>query len=359
MTMEQPMKMERTGNPKAKPALTDMQLGFGQYFSDHMFLMDYTDGQGWHDPRIVPYAPLTLDPASMVFHYGQAVFEGMKAYRTADGEAQLFLPERNAERLNRSLERLSMPALAPGQLLKAVRTLVRVDQDWIPPQEGTSLYIRPFVIATEAAFGVRPSSRYLFTIVLSPVGAYFQEGLQPVDILAEAQDVRAVRGGTGSAKTAANYAGGLRAQVEARAAGCSQVLWLDALERKYIEEVGSMNVFFRIAGHVYTPALTGSILEGVTRGAVMELLEDWDIPCIARPISLEEVLEAAEAGTLEEAFGTGTAAVISPIGGIRWKDRFIPINGRQVGDLSLKLYDTMTGIQRGLIRDVYGWTVRI
>ncbi|MEK8128136.1 branched-chain amino acid aminotransferase [Paenibacillus filicis] len=349
------VRIERTESPKTKP--NPEKLGFGQYFTDHMLLMDYSAEQGWHDPRIVPYAPLTLDPAAMVFHYGQAVFEGLKAYRTAEGGAQLFLPERNAKRLNRSLERMSMPKLEPGVLTEAIQALVGVDQDWIPEAEGTSLYIRPFIIATEAMLGVRASSSYLLAIVMSPVGAYFDGGLKPVDILVEPHDVRAVRGGTGAAKTAANYAGGLKAQAAAKEAGCAQVLWLDALERKYVEEVGSMNVFFRIDGQVYTPVLNGSILEGVTRGAVIELLEDWDVMFTARPLSIQELVQAAANGTLEEAFGTGTAAVISPIGGIRWNGQLYPINGGQVGELSQKLYDTITGIQRGMVRDVYGWTV--
>ncbi|WP_159881751.1 branched-chain amino acid aminotransferase [Paenibacillus puerhi] len=351
------VRIELTGTPGNKPDAK--KLGFGQIFTDHMFLMDYTAGQGWHDPRIVPYAPLTLDPASMVFHYGQAVFEGMKAYRREDGQVQLFLPGRNAERLRRSLERMSMPLLDNDVFIEAVKALVRVDEEWIPGEEGTSLYIRPFVIATEASFGVRPSSRYLFAIVLSPVGAYFEEGLKPVDIQVEAHDVRAVRGGTGSIKAAANYAGSLKAQAAARESGCSQVLWLDALERKYVEEVGSMNVFFRIGEQVYTPALNGSILEGVTRGAVLELLEDWDVPCTARQLPIDELIQAASDGTLTEAFGTGTAAVISPIGGIRWNGQLYKINGGQVGELSGKFYDTITGIQRGIVRDVYGWTDRV
>ncbi|SDC64266.1 branched-chain amino acid aminotransferase [Paenibacillus sp. UNCCL117] len=351
------VRIERTDSPKPKPVAS--KLGFGQVFTDHMFLMDYEAGQGWHDPRVVPYAPLALDPASMVFHYGQAVFEGMKAYKGGEGQTLLFLPERNAERMRRSLERMSMPLLDADVFIGAVKALVQVDEDWIPSEEGTSLYIRPFVIATEASFGVRPSSRYMFAIVLSPVGAYFEEGLKPVDIQAEAHDVRAVRGGTGSVKAAANYAGSLKAQAAAKEAGCQQVLWLDALERKYVEEVGSMNVFFRINGEVHTPILNGSILEGVTRGAVLELLEDWDIPCTARQISIDELVRAASDGTLEEAFGTGTAAVISPIGGIRWKGQLYPVGGGQVGELSQKLYDTITGIQRGMVRDVYGWTVNV
>ncbi|MFD1179062.1 branched-chain amino acid aminotransferase [Paenibacillus puldeungensis] len=350
--MEQ-LQMTRSTQLKTKPA-TD-QLGFGRHFTDHMLLMDYSKGQGWHAPRIVPYGPLTLDPSAMVFHYGQEVFEGMKAYRTPQGEVVLFRPDMNLKRLNHSCERLSIPQVDEKALLDAIRQLIVLEKDWIPEGEGNSLYIRPFIIATEPGLGVRAAHDYLLLVILSPVGAYYSEGIHPVRIYVEDQYVRAVRGGTGEAKTSGNYASGIKAQEVAEGLGFSQVLWLDGVEHKYIEEVGSMNVFFKVNGEVITPALNGSILAGITRDSVIHMLKSWGVKVTERRISVEELYTAWQEGKLEEAFGTGTAAVISPIGFMKWEGHEMEINGGETGDYAKKLYDQLTGIQRGELDDPFSW----
>lgn len=335
------------------------QLEFGRVFTDHMFVADYCEGQGWTDHRIIPYAPLELDPAATVFHYGQTIFEGLKAYVGKEGQVLLFRPEENMRRMNKSSERLCMPAFNEEIAIEALEKLISIDKDWIPVTEGTSLYIRPFMVATEPYLGVSPSKKYKFIIILSPVGSYYKEGIHPVKILVENEYVRAVAGGTGTAKTAGNYASGLRAQEIASKKGYSQVLWLDGVERKYIEEVGSMNVFFKINGEVITPILNGSILEGITRKSILQLLRHWDIPVVERKISMEELRSAHQAGTLEEAFGTGTAAVVSPIGELNWGDDIMVVNNNQTGELSKKLYETLTGIQTGKVEDSFGWVVEV
>ncbi|CEH29904.1 branched-chain amino acid aminotransferase [Aneurinibacillus migulanus] len=340
---------------KAKPNVNE--LAFGTCFTDHMFMMDYTPETGWHHPRIVPYAPISLDPAAVVFHYGQAVFEGMKAYRTKEDKILLFRPEKNMERLNLSNERLSIPPVNETFLVEAIKKLVSIEKEWVPADEGTSLYIRPFIIATEPYLGVRPARTYTFIVILSPVGAYYAEGINPVSIYVENNYVRAVKGGTGHTKTSGNYAASFKAQEEAQKHGCAQVLWLDGVEKAYIEEVGSMNVFFKVNGEVWTPALNGSILAGVTRDSVIQLLKEWNIPVKEKRISIEELYAAYTDGTLEEAFGTGTAAVISPIGSLKWNDKNLVINGGESGSLSMKIYDTICGIQTGEKEDPFGWTV--
>ncbi|MFP3389438.1 branched-chain amino acid aminotransferase [Brevibacillus sp. SIMBA_040] len=355
--MECQLSIALAEQKKEKPA-TD-KLGFGVHFTDHMFTMDYTEGKGWHDPQIVPYSPLSLDPAAMVFHYGQAVFEGLKAYRNKEGKVWLFRPDQNFKRMNRSLERLSMPLVDEEFMVDALKKLVATDKDWIPTESGMSLYIRPFVIATEPCFGVRASHTYKLIILLSPVGAYYAGGMNPVKIYVENNYVRAVRGGTGNAKVAGNYAGCLKAQVEAKEKGYEQVLWLDGVENKYIEEVGSMNVFFKVKGEVWTPALNGSILEGITRDSTIALLKDWGVPVIEKRISIEDLYTAYTNGELEEAFGTGTAAVISPIGDLNWNGHQMIINGEKTGELTTKLYETMTGIQYGEKEDKFGWSVPV
>ncbi|QTD42107.1 branched-chain amino acid aminotransferase [Sporosarcina sp. Te-1] len=351
------LTIELTKHPKEKPAAD--QLAFGTVFTDHLFTMDYTAGKGWHDAKIKPYEPISLDPAAIVFHYGQTVFEGLKAYVTDDQEVVLFRPEENMKRLNRSNDRLCMPQIDEEFALYALKELIRVDKDWIPNKEGTSLYIRPFIFATQPYLGVAPSATYTFMIILSPVGAYYKEGMNPVKIAVESEFVRAVAGGTGSAKTAGNYAGAMKAQEIAEANGYSQVLWLDGKERHYIEEVGAMNVFFKINGEIVTPSLNGSILEGVTRKSVIELLRHWDIPVSERKISMEELHAASQAGTLEEAFGSGTAAVISPIGELFWKGEKMTIHNGEIGPLSKRIYDTITGIQTGKLEDPFGWRVNV
>lgn len=350
--------MERTASPKQKPGPHD-KLGFGNIFTDHMFIMNYDEGEGWHDPRIVPYAPLSLDPAAMCLHYGQEVFEGMKAYRTPEGKVVLFRPDRNMARLNLSNERLCIPAIDEALGVEAVKKLVEVDQDWIPQGEGTALYIRPFIIAVDPHVGVHPAHHLLFLIILSPVGAYYPEGINPVKIYVERQYVRAVRGGMGFTKTAGNYAASLKAQDEAEKQGYTQVLWLDGVERKYIEEVGTMNVFFKIGGEIITPALQGSILGGITRMSCIELLRSWGYTVIERRLALSEVMEAAASGTLEEAFGTGTAAVISPIGELKVDDQKIIIHDNRIGEVAQRLYDHLTGIQNGREPDPFGWVVPV
>ena len=306
------IKIQRATTLKPKPDFKT--LGFGKVFSDHMFLMTYTAGQGWHDPRIVPYGPFTLEPSAMVFHYAQEVFEGLKAYRTADGRIQLFRPIDNARRLNDSCERLCIPAIDENLFVEAVKTLVAVDREWVPDQPGTSLYIRPFIIATDASLGVHASHTYLFCIITGPVGAYYAEGINPVRIYVEDDDVRAVKGGTGYTKCGGNYAASIRAGERAEKQGYAQVLWLDGVHRKYIEEVGSMNVMFKVGGKIITPQLTGSVLPGITRRSCLELLRDWGYAVEERLITARELFDAADSGKLEEAWGTGTAAVISPIG---------------------------------------------
>ncbi|MFJ8265442.1 branched-chain amino acid aminotransferase [Peribacillus asahii] len=354
---EQELAITLSTTKKEKPQAD--QLQFGKNFTDHMFIMDYMQGKGWHDPRIVPYQPLTLEPSAMIFHYGQSVFEGLKAYLTEEEEVLLFRPEKNFERLNRSNERLCIPEIDVEFALKALKELIRVDRDWIPQEEGTSLYIRPFIIATEPYLGVSPSDRYKFIIIMSPVGSYYKEGIKPVKIAVETDFARTVRGGTGEAKTGGNYASSLKAQEISEKSGYSQVLWLDGVEKKYIEEVGSMNVFFKINGEVVTPALNGSILQGITRASIIELLQYWNVPVTERRISMQEVYDAYKAGQLEEAFGTGTAAVISPIGEFYWKEEQMIINNGETGELSQKLYNTLTGIQNGKVADPLNWITKL
>ncbi len=352
------IKITRTTTPKEKPQ-DESKLGFGRVMTDHMFLMNYDEGQGWHDARVVPYAPLQMDPSCMVLHYAQEVFEGLKAYRWADGSVHLFRPIENARRLQNSNERMCIPMIDENDFVEAVKTVVKVDEDWVPHQEGTSLYIRPFVFATDCHLGVHASKSYLFCIILSPSGSYYPNGIDPVNIYVENNDVRAVRGGTGFTKCGGNYAASVRAGAEAEKAGYAQVLWLDGVERKYIEEVGAMNVMFKVDGKVITPALTGSILPGITRKSCLELIRSWGIPVEERLITAQELFDAAENGKLEEAWGTGTAAVISPIGEMGWKDRKVIVNGGKIGALSQKLYDTLTGIQWGKIADPHGWIVNL
>lgn len=351
------IKITRTLTPKAKP--DPEKLSFGRDFTDHMFLMNYDRGRGWHDPRVVPFANLTLSPACAVFHYAQEMFEGLKAYKAADGGTLLFRPQKNVERMNNTNERLCIPKVDPALALEAIKTLVGVDESWVPEGEGKSLYIRPFIIATDPVLGVHPSASYLFCIILSPVGAYYAEGINPVKIFVEDEYVRAVKGGMGFAKTGGNYAASLRAQEKAEEIGYTQVLWLDGIHHKYIDEVGAMNVFFVIDGELVTPALEGSILPGVTRDSVIHLAKSFGVKVAERRIAIDEVFDAARSGVLDEAFGSGTAAVISPIGELNKDGDKIVINGGKIGALSQKLYDTLTGIQWGKTPDPFGWSVRI
>jgi branched-chain amino acid aminotransferase len=343
-----------TTNYREKPQGPD--IPFGVITTDHMFLMNYDPEHGWHDGRIVPNAPFQIDPACMVLHYAQEVFEGMKAYRDAEGKIRLFRPEENFKRMNSSCDRLSIPPVDVDYCVEAVRQLVTLEKDWVPSAPNTSLYIRPFIFATDNHVGVHASHTYQFCILLSPVGPYYATGLAPVSIMIEEDDVRAVRGGTGFTKCGGNYAASLRAGERAESKGFSQVLWLDGVERKYIEEVGSMNVLFKIAGKIVTPALSGSILPGITRKSCLQLLRDKGYEVEERRISVDELVAAAKDGTLEEAFGSGTAAVVSPIGTLSYKDESFTISGGGIGPVTQELYDTLTGIQWGRTEDPYGWS---
>lgn len=353
------MEIRITRNVAPAPKPSAEALGFGQIFTDHMFLMEYDAPQGWHDARIVPYAPLALPPAAAVFHYGAEVFEGLKAYRTEDGRVQLFRPADNIRRMQDSAERLGLPQFDADDALRALLTLVDLERDWVPAANGTSLYLRPFLIAVDPCLGIHTIEHALFCIIASPSGSYYKEGVNPVRIMIETSDVRAVRGGTGYAKCGGNYAAANRAGARAEQLGYSQVLWLDGVERRYIEEVGSMNVMFCIDGTVVTPALTGSVLPGITRRSCIELLRDWGVPVEERLLPVDELMDAAHAGKLDEAFGCGTAAVISPIGELRYGDVCLTLSDGKIGPLAQRLYDELTDIQYGRRKDPHGWIVPV
>ncbi|MGB9712203.1 MAG: branched-chain amino acid aminotransferase [Dissulfurimicrobium sp.] len=330
-------------------------LKFGVYFTDHMFLMDYEEELSWHNPRVVPYGNFSMDPASVCFHYGQEIFEGLKAYRCSDGKIRLFRPRDNVKRLNRSAWRMCMPQVDEDLAVTAIKQLVKIDERWVPSARGTSLYIRPFMIATEAFLGVRPSKKYLFAVILSPVGAYYSEGFNPVKIFVTDKYARAVRGGVGESKNAGNYAASLMASEEAKKLGFTQVLWLDAVERRYVEEVGTMNIFFLFEDVLATPALSGSILPGITRDSVIRIAKTQGLKVEERAIPIDEVIEKAKDGRLKECFGTGTAAVISPVGSLFYKGESYRINGGNTGPYAQALFDEITGIQYGELEDRYGW----
>ena len=352
------IRFEKNPSLKAKPA-DESQLGFGQIFTDYMALIDWNSEKGWYDPRIVPFANFSMHPACTALHYGSEIFEGLKAYRTAEGKIQLFRPEENARHMINSAERLCLPQLPEEDFLQLLSELVKVEADWVPHSEGTSLYLRPFLIGNDETLGVHAVHNALFAIICSPVGSYYKEGINPVGIMIEDTDVRAVRGGTGYAKCGGNYAASNRAGEKAEQKGYSQVLWLDGVERKYIEEVGAMNVMFKISGEVITPALTGSILPGVTRKSCLELLKSKGYKVSERLLSVDELEKAMDEGTLEEAWGCGTAAVVSPIGRLAYKDKVFVVNGGEIGEITQMLYDTLTGIQWGKIADPFGWIVPV
>ena len=352
------IRIEKTTSPKAKPDMS--KVSFGTTFTDHMFLMDYSDAEGWHDPRIVPYAPLPIEPSAAVLNYAMNVFEGLKAYRTAENRIQLFRPDCNIERMNHSAECLSLPRLDPDDALQAIKTLVELDKDWVPSGEGESLYIRPILMSVEPDVSLHCTERCLFVVILSPVGCYYKTGLKPVSIAIETEDARTVRGGTGYAKCGGNYAAAQRAGMRAEAKGISQVLWLDGASTQYIEEVGSMNVMFKIHGEVVTPTLeTGTVLPGVTRRSILQLLRDEDQKATERLFSVDEFVKAVEAGAIEEAWGCGTAAVVSPIGKLIYNDKEYVIGDGSIGALTQKLYDELTGIQWGRVADPLGWIVPV
>ena len=351
------IRVEKSEHLKVKP--DESKLGFGKHFTDYMFVMDYDKGQGWHDARIVPFGPISMNPASMVLHYAQETFEGLKAYRAPDDRILLFRPEMNAKRMRNSNKRLCMAELPEEMFVEAVEAIVNHEKDWIPHLEGTSLYIRPFIFATEVAVGVHPAISYKFIIILSPVGNYYPEGVNPVKIYVEDEYVRATKGGTGFTKCGGNYASSIAAQEKAARLGYTQVLWLDGVERKYVEEVGTMNVMFKINNEIYTAPIDGTVLPGVTRDSCIILLKEWGYKVHEDHFTIDFLMTAAREGKLEEAFGTGTAAVISPVGQLYYKGEEVIINDFKTGDLTQKLYDTLTGIQWGRLEDKYGWVRHI
>ncbi len=351
------IKIIKTDCPSPKPDSSTLE--FGKTFTDHMFIMDYSSDLGWHDARIVPFANISLHPASTVLHYGSEIFEGLKAYRRADGKVQLFRPIENIRRMNNSAERLCLPQIPEEDALYILDTFVGLEQDWTPSAEGTSLYLRPFMFGNDESLGVHAVHNATFMIIASPVGSYYKEGINPVKIMIESEDVRAVRGGTGYAKCGGNYAASNRAGEKAEKKGYSQVLWLDGVERKYIEEVGAMNVMFKIDGKIVTPKLTGSILPGITRKSCIEVLKNEGYTVEERLLSVDELFSALESGRLEEAWGCGTAAVVSPIGELMLNDKKYVINNGEIGKVTHHLYDTLTGIQWGRLEDTFGWTYPI
>jgi len=351
------IKFEKRNDLKTKPDQT--ALGFGKYMADYMFVCDWDREIGWHDARIVPEGPIEIDPACMVLHYAQETFEGLKAYRTDDGKIQLFRPEMNAARMIRSNERLCMPGFPVEDFVEAVKAVVKANIDWVPSEPNTSLYIRPFMFATENALGVHMAKAYKFMILCSPVGAYYASGLDPVKIYVEDELVRAVAGGTGFTKCGGNYAGSIAGQVKAEKLGYEQVLWLDGNERKYVEEVGSMNIMFKIDDEIWTAPIEGTVLPGVTRDSMLHILRDWGYTVREERLAIDDLMKAGKEGRLKEVFGTGTAAVISPVGELRYKDDVVVINDMKTGELTQKLYDTLTGIQWGKLEDKYNWTVEV
>ncbi|MDD4839970.1 MAG: branched-chain amino acid aminotransferase [Clostridia bacterium] len=352
------MKITKATELKQKPDFT--KLSFGKIFTDHMITMEYDESKGgWAEPEIVPYGRFDINPASCVLHYGQGIFEGLKAYKNAEGRITMFRPTDNFKRMNKSATRLCMPTFDIDVVVDALKQLVLLEQDWIPTAVGTSLYIRPFMIGNEDFLGVHPSKKYIFSIILSPVGSYYSGGLTPTKIMIEDQLTRASNGGTGEAKCSGNYAASLLGAEKAKKLGYDQVLWLDAAEKKYVEEVGAMNIFFVIDGTVVTPMLDGSILAGITRNSALQILRKNGYKVEERHVSVKEILEAGKNGKLEEAFGTGTAAVISPVGVIAYKGKEVVINENKMGKITEYLYDQITGIQTERYNDEFGWVVGV
>lgn len=351
--MTSPIQVTLSTEPKARPA--ESTLGFGKHFTDHMLVIDWTVGKGWHDARVVPYGPLSLDPAAAVLHYGQAMFEGMKGFRGRDGKVRLFRVDNHCRRMASGAPRLCMPPPDPELMRAGIEALVRADESWVPSSPGTALYIRPTLIASEPFLGVRPAERYTFFTITSPVGAYYAEGMKPVKIFVERSYVRAASGGLGAIKAGANYAASLLAGETARKAGFAQVLWLDAKEHRYLEEVGTMNLMLKIRGELVTPPLAGTILGGITRDCVLTLAKQWGLPHAERPIAIDEVVAAHRSGDLEEVFGCGTAAVISPVGELALGDERLVINDGVIGETARRLYEEITAIQYGTKPDTHGW----
>ena len=357
---EKTMQLTTVTLAEKKPKIADENdLVFGKQFTDRMFVMEYDAGKGWHSPVIKPYGPFSMDPAAMVLHYSQEIFEGLKAFRREDGSIALFRPEQNIKRFNKSAQRMCMPEVDEDFFLTALKELIRLESDWVPHSEGTSLYIRPTMIATEAMLGVRPADKYLCYIILSPVGAYYKGGIAPVKIWISDHHIRAAEGGTGEAKTGGNYAASLLAAGMATEQGYDQVLWLDAKEKKYVEEVGSMNMIFLKDGKLVTSPLKGTVLDGITRKSVLTLARDMGYEIEERALSVDEVLDGVDSGAITEAFGVGTAVVVSPVGEFCFKGRKVTLGDGKTGELTQKLYDTLTGIQYGRIEDKYSWVTEV
>ena len=351
------LTIEKTKEPKEMPA--ESELGFGKFFTDHRLIVEWEASKGWYDAKIVPFGRISLHPASTVLHYGAEIFEGLKAYRREDGGIQLFRPMENVKRMNRSAERMSLPTMDEEEMLSLIEAFVKLEERFVPKSFGTSLYLRPFLFGNDECLGVHAVHRATFMLIASPSGSYYKEGINPVGIMIESEDVRTVRGGTGYAKCGGNYAASTRAGERAAQKGYSQVLWLDGVERKYIEEVGAMNVMFKIGGKIVTPKLTGSILPGITRKSCIEVLQKEGYEVEERLFSLEELVASLEAGTLEEAWGTGTAAVVSPIGKLAIGDKEYVVGGGKIGQITKQLYDTLTGIQWGKRPDPFGWVYKL
>ena len=357
MLQDLDISLEKASKLKEKPDVDN--LGFGQHFTDHMFLMEWNRENGWHNAAIKPYQKFQMDPASTVLHYGQAIFEGLKAYKRKDGQIFLFRPKDNLDRMDNGAVRMSMPRIPVGEVLRALKALVYLDRDWIPEGEGATLYLRPTMIGVDPYLGLKPAGNYLFYIIMSPVGAYYAEGFNPTKIYVSSDYVRSVKGGVGYVKTAGNYAASMYATEEAHKAGYTQVLWLDACERKYIEEVGTSNIFFMLGDKLVTPPLGGSILGGITRDSVMKLAASWGIEVEERPISIGEVIKASQDGSLKEAFASGTAAVISPVGELFYNDTAYTINNGETGSLSVRLFEDLQAIQNGSKEDSFDWAIKV
>lgn len=353
------MQIKITKTDKPSDLVAEDKLGFGKVFTDHMFLMDYSVEKGWHDARIVPFGKISLHPASTVLHYGAEIFEGLKAYRREDGGVQLFRPMENIRRMNNSAERMSLPLLDEKDALEILTAFVKLEERFVPKSFGTSLYLRPFMFGNDEALGVHAVHNATFMLIASPSGSYYKEGINPVKIMIESEDVRTVRGGTGYAKCGGNYAASTRAGERAAQKGYSQVLWLDGVERKYVEEVGAMNVMFKIGDEIVTPMLTGSILPGITRKSCIEVLKKKGYKVTERLLSVDELVDALEKGTLKEAWGCGTAAVVSPIGQLAYGDKEYVVGGGKIGEVTQELYDTLTGIQWGKKPDEFGWVYKL
>ncbi|TQS44232.1 branched-chain amino acid aminotransferase [Cryptosporangium phraense] len=348
--------------PATKPASDEERAalmadpGFGRIFTDHMVTIRYAEGKGWYDARLEPYGPISLDPATSALHYGQEIFEGLKVYRHPDGSLGLFRPEQNARRFNRSAARLAMPEIPEELFLESIRLLVERDQNWVPSAPETSLYLRPFMFATDPYLGVRPALEYLYVLIASPVGAYFPRGVQPVSVWLSTDYTRAAPGGTGEAKCAGNYAASLVAQAQAAAQGCDQVVWLDATEHKYIEEMGGMNLYFVFEGTtLVTPELNGSLLPGVTRDSILQLAQELGLETDVRKISTDEWRESAASGRMTEAFACGTAAVITPVGTVKGTDGEFAVADGGPGEVTMKLRSALLDIQHGRVNDTHGW----